>query len=521
VDGVNANIAARLAERAAAHPGRAALVTGRGAGRRALTYAELDARVARVAALLARHDVVPGARVLVFVPMSIELYVVLLGTLRAGAVAVFVDAWAGRPRLDAAVAAARPMAFVGTLRAQMLRLASGAVRGIARHVWVRRGFGAGPAGAPRAGIATVEPGAPALVTFTTGSTGRPKAAVRSHAFLWAQHVALERHLQLTEHDVDMPTLPVFALHDLATGCTCVLPDFDPRRPADIDAHAIRAQMRAERVTTCSASPSFFEALLAGSGDPPLRALFAGGAPVLPALARRLAAMPATDAQVVYGSTEAEPIATIAARDMVAALTDTEGGLCAGKPVDEIAVRLVRPVDAPIVLDARGWDAWDAAPGEPGEIVVAGAHVLPGYLDDPASDRENKVADGACTWHRTGDAGRLDAEGRLWLLGRVSQRLERDGRVTWPLPVELAALGVEGVTHAAWVVTREGGGAARARLCVEAGKGRGGAAIEAAVRAAIAPAPVDEVIALASIPRDPRHASKTDTATLLERLRTRS
>ena len=518
---MNANLAARLAERAAAHPDRLALVAGRGIARREIRFAELDARVARAAADLRERGVRPGERVLIFVPMSVELYVALLAVLRLGAVAVFVDAWADRRRLDAAVAAASPAAFLGTTRAHLLRLVSPAVRAIATHVWVRRDFGAGAPGDPRASVAEVDPAAHALVTFTTGSTGRPKAAARSHAFLWAQHRALARHLGLRETDVDMPTLPVFVLHDLATGCTCVLPEFDPRRPGDIDACGVLAQMDAEGVTTCSASPSFFDALISRCGARrealPLRALFTGGAPVLPALARRLATLPGTAAHVVYGSTEAEPIASVAAGEMVAELDSAASGLCAGRPVDEIALRVVRAHDGPIELDARGWTAWDVAPGETGEIVVAGEHVLPGYLDDPASDRENKVRDGARTWPRTGDAGRLDASGRLWLMGRVKQRVERDGRTTWPLPVELAALRVPGVSHAAYVAAGAASGAGVATLCVEVPGGVLGAPEEAALRAAVMPAPLGRVVALARIPRDPRHASKTDSGALLELL----
>src|SRR5262249_50745316 len=162
-----------------------------------------------------------------FIPMSIELYVALLAVLHAGATAVFVDAWAGRARIDAAVRAARPRALIGVPRAQLLRLTSPGIRAIpirlvalpslARYERDREVF------AP----ARVEPDDPALVTFTTGSTGRPRATARSHGFLWAQHQALTEHLRLREDDIDMPTLPVFVLHNLALGITSVLPDADP------------------------------------------------------------------------------------------------------------------------------------------------------------------------------------------------------------------------------------------------------------------------------------------------------
>src|SRR5262249_4935435 len=122
VDTLNANVAARLAERAARHPDRPAITEYRGGRAARLTFAQLDRRVRALAAGLAADGIGPGDRVLLFVPMSIDLYVAILACLYAGAAAVFVDAWAGRRRLDAAVEAARPRAFIGTPKAHLLRL---------------------------------------------------------------------------------------------------------------------------------------------------------------------------------------------------------------------------------------------------------------------------------------------------------------------------------------------------------------------------------------------------------------
>ena len=257
MDALNPNIAARLAERAARIPSRPAILEARSGIR--LTFGDLAERVTSLAAGLEARGLEPGDRVLLFVPMSADLYVALLAVLHVGAVAVFVDAWAGRARLDAAIQAAKPKAFLGTARSHLLRLVSPALRSVPIAL-----IGHSPGfpierlmrrGVTRPAAATASE-APALVTFTTGSTGRPKAAARSHGFLWAQHEALARELGPLPNDVDMPTLPVFVLNNLAAGVPSVLPDFDPRRPADIDPVRVHAQMTREGVTTTSGSPAF-------------------------------------------------------------------------------------------------------------------------------------------------------------------------------------------------------------------------------------------------------------------------
>jgi acyl-CoA synthetase (AMP-forming)/AMP-acid ligase II len=301
----------------------------------------------------------------------------------------------------------------------------------------------------------------------------------------------------------------------------VLPDFDPRRPAEIRPAVILGQMRAASVTTASGSPAFFERLcehvLATGETLPLQAFFTGGAPVPPELARTFARCCA-GAQVLYGSTEAEPIAALPAQELVQR-TEAGGGigLCAGTPIREIELLIARPTDGPIALGAGGWSEWRQTGGEPGEIVVTGPHVLAGYLDNPEADRENKVRDGDRVWHRTGDGGFLDDQGRLWLTGRVKHRVRRAGDTWWGLPVELRALSVPAIAHAAYLGLPDPRLGQRAVLCVEIPPAAMGPATERELVAAAAPAPVDQVIALERIPRDPRHASKTDMDALIARI----
>ncbi|MQA89416.1 MAG: AMP-binding protein [Gemmatimonas sp.] len=518
---VTGSIPNRLIERAAALPDRPAIVEAGEGDRREITFGELARRVARLAAGMREVGIGPGSRVLIFVPMSIDLYLAMMGALHTGAAVVLVDAWTDRHRLDAVVRVARPNLFIAMPAAHAFRLISPALRSIAHH-WIVTGrflalerFEREDAAPP----ADVDASVPALITFTTGSTGTPKAVPRSHDLLWAQHLALANHLRLAPDDVDMPTLPVFVLNNLASGITTVLPDFDPARPAEVDPQRIVAQIKEEGVTTTSGSPAFYQHLADWCRENRRTLdvrLWAGGSPVYPRLARALGQLTREGANVVYGSTEAEPIAGISADAMVRAMSreGPEAGLCCGVTVPEISVRIVRVADGPIQLGDGGWQEWELERGATGEIVVTGDHVVGAYLDSPEETALHKIQDGDRTWHRTGDAGRLAEDGTLWLLGRVATRVVRSGFTWWSAPAELKALDFPGVRHASYFGIPDPILGHRAVLCIEAPPGTFGTAPEFVLVGRLEPIPVDVVHILRHIPRDPRHASKTDMPALL-------
>lgn len=520
LEGLNPNIASRLQERAREQRDWPALVEKSGARSRRVTFGELAERVGKMAAGLQRKGLQPGERVLIFVPMSIDLYAALLATAHLGCTAIFVDAWADRARLEAALEAARPHAFLGVAKAHLLRLFSPALRGCRLQLMVGGPFGKWENAPEPRPVETVAVDSPALVTLTTGSTGPPKAAVRTHGFLWAQHRALMHHLRLREVDIDLPTLPMFVLNNLAGGITSVLPDFDPRRPADIDPERVYRQILSERVTTSSGSPAFYARLASWCRDRglrlPLRAVHTGGASVLPNQARELQECLEGKLHVVYGSTEAEPVAGLEASELMEAAASGKEGLCAGLPVPQIEVKLLRPCDGPIVKDYRGMDFWEVGHGEVGEVVVWGRHVLPGYLDDPESEQLNKIQDGDRVWHRMGDAAWKDRQGRLWLMGRISERVQREEKVEWSLPAQIRAMRVEPVRHAAYFGMPDPLLGNRAVLCVETPRPWTDD-LSRKIRAAVHPLPVDELHLVDSIPRDPRHASKTDLPALKKAL----
>ena len=438
----------------------------------AVSYAQLDRWSAALANSYVRGGVAPGTRVLVALGMSPALYAVLIALWRIGAVAVFPDASSGISGLRHAVRAALPTRFVGWRWLGMLAATLAMRPSLTLSLAIERGVA-------RADIAPWPDTHPALISFTSGSTGAPKGIVRTHGFLLAQQRALAPLLTPAEPTRDLVCLPLFVLAELGLGVTSAIPDADLRRPAQADAARLARQISRERMTRLLAPPSVAAGLAGQPEFGQLRSVFTGGGPVWPDTMRMLlAAAPLASIVAVYGSTEAEPIAHQALNDLSAAdwaAMETGGGLIAGATAPGLGVRIV---------------------GD--EIQVSGAHVNRGYLD-PSQNVGNKVIEGGAVWHRTGDAGRLGADGRLWLLGRL------DGRAGpyFPFAVEVAARSWPGVRQAA-LIEHEG----RTLLVVA-----GTAECEPTWRQRATAFPGLDLLVLPKIPLDRRHQAKTDYATL--------
>jgi acyl-coenzyme A synthetase/AMP-(fatty) acid ligase len=109
-------------------------------------------------------------------------------------------------------------------------------------------------------IAAVESEFTALITFTTGSTGTPNGANRTHRFLSAQHYALSHVIPYTEKDRDMPAFPIFSLNNLATGVTTILPALNLAAPSDRDSAILACQILHENINCTTLSPSMLVGL---------------------------------------------------------------------------------------------------------------------------------------------------------------------------------------------------------------------------------------------------------------------
>lgn len=509
------NIAELVSERAAEQPRGMALIDG-ATGRR-LDFGRFEEEAGAMAAALGRAGLEPGSRVLLMVPVTAELYVLLAGLLRAGCVAVFVDPAAGLGHLGAACRGVVPDAFIGVGRAHLLRVWSGPVRRIARHFVV----GGRIPGVERLVVEGGEGGevvpvggdAAAVIRFTSGTTGVPKAVVRTHGYLRRQFGVLAQSLRLEAGERDMVTMPMFVMANLAAGVTSVLPRTDLRdgRVGAVDAFI--GELEEQHVDRLVAAPGLLErvcdrSLERGVRLERVRKVFTGGAAVHLRLMDKLAEVfPGAAVAGVYGSTEAEPIALLAREQLTAEVRGevrAGGGLPAGLADPAAAVRIFGGGDcgARGFLTEAAFEEWCETAGVAGEIVVSGPHVLDGYLD-AAETAANKIRVGDMVWHRTGDWGRRDSAGRIWLLGRAAEVKAWGGEGGFhPLAIEALAMESPEVRQAAALVC---GG--RRLLCA----------------APVAPVSmpgglVDGIVVLPSLPVDHRHRSRVDLGELRRRLK---
>lgn len=521
----SSNIVALFDAQAHAQPDAAALLDGRQYPQRPIrthSFADLQRLSLAWADTLARSGIGSGDRVLVALRVSPALYGLLLALWRLGAVAILPDPAAPRSLLDNICRRLQPSAFVGIPLAHLLRLRYGSVRRIPRHYtvdarlpWTTR-LTDTQTEAPARDAWWAPADSPALITFTSGSTGQPKAACRSHGFLRAQYQAILGTLHLQPGDVDATTLPVFVLANLAAGVSTLLPPGDIARPGAIEPEPVLQAMQACGVTRASGSPAFFRQLCQGlneTASPQLQHLHTGGAPVTPKMMLDYAQLMASGRSVtaVYGSTEAEPIAELPATELdETALAGPEAGygLPAGRPLATVRLRVLAVTETPppFRLTAAELEQRCVGPGEIGEITVAGAHVLDGYLDGEG-DEQTKLDVEGVRWHRTGDAGYLDAEGRLWLVGRVSAAVTLGGRRLYPFQLEYPVRAQPGVAAAA-LLTHQG----QACLVIEP---EPGCRLEPDRLVAALPValPVQALRLVERIPLDRRHNAKIDYGAL--------
>ncbi len=501
-----------LERRAGQTPDETALAVPHNAGGwRRISWSLLARNVDLLARGLAAKGIRRGDRVAVLVPPGGDLIACVYACWRIGATVVVTDAGLGVRGIHRALRGAAPDHVIGIPKALAL------VR--AMRLPGTRIATANLAEIARTGSVLDIPTPPsdddeAVVVFTSGSTGPAKGVVYLHHQVQTTRDLLIDHYGITNSDALVAAFAPWAVLGPAIGIGSSIPDMDVTSPRTLESAALSDAVGAVDGTLLWASPAAFTNVLATSASltiaqrrafESLRLVLGAGAPVSSFLLHGMEDLcPNAQVRTPYGMTEALPVC-----DVTIAEIDGAGagpGVLVGRPLPGVEVRISAVDD-----DGRAVGPLTALPGILGEVVVSGPHVKERYDRLWATQRAS-ARDAA--WHRTGDIGRLDDQGRLWIDGRLGHLITAPDGPVGPVGVEQRVEQLGSVRHAACVGVGPIGTQVMAIIVVthEPREGLASAQLTAEVRA-VARVPVAAVIERRELPVDIRHNSKVDRAAL--------
>lgn len=404
------NIVSHFLESAHNYPDKVAIVHQS----QSITFAELRDKVYKAAFDLKQKEVEKDDNILVVIPYSIELYIHILAIFLIGANVVLVDDI--KPKSSVLYAFQKSKAKVIVT----LRLISWLKYFVFHYsLWKTIIFLKRKDAYP---IQMVDRNADdaALITFTSGTTGQPKAANRTHGFLNIQLSTLIEEMKLKSEDTHITSLPVVLMCNLATGVTSIIPTKYTKLS---QWHEVRNKFTPN---VLSASPSHFSEMSQILECAKLDRVFIGGASILPHFAHYVATkIDPSKVVLVYGSTEAEPMCTLTLHDYLVSFDQDQMGLKVGRPHHNIKIS---------INEASSFAFHPLKDGEVGEIIVAGPHVLAHYYKDDNAFATNKIVNKNTIWHKTGDSGYM-LDGEVFLLGRMKYIWLENGVTCAPITME--------------------------------------------------------------------------------------
>jgi long-chain acyl-CoA synthetase len=421
------------------------------AGGTRLTYRDLDRASDRLAGALTAGGIARGDRVVIFMDNCREAVISIFAALKAGAVFSPINPSTKADKLAYVINNCRARALITQ---DKLRAAANAALAEAPSIALVVVAGAGEptvrgAVSFEAALAADQPPPSnpgidldlAMLVYTSGSTGFPKGVMMTHGNVVAAATSITTYLENTPDDVILNVLPIsfdYGLYQvlMATqvGATLVL------EQSFAFPRAILAKMQTERVTGLPLVPTMAAMILQmrdleAGAFPHLRYITNTAAALPPAHITRLQELfPATRLYSMYGLTECKR--------------------CTYLPPEELARRpgsvgIAIPGTEAYVVDA---DGERAAPGETGELVIRGAHVMQGYWENPEATAR-VLRPGPYPWEKvlyTGDLFRADADGFLYFVGRKDDIIKTRGEKVSPKEVENALYGLPGIREAAVV-----------------------------------------------------------------------
>ena len=406
-------------------------------GEPSYTYADIDRRSATIAAVLAEDGLRPGDRVVAQIEKSADAVALYWACLRAGLVYVPLNTAYTAEEVGYFIGDAEATAFVFSPGKAAKLQPIGDIAGVERmYTLGTRANGtlaeAAAQVAPRTTVLACEPEDVACMLYTSGTTGRSKGAMLTHANLASNGLALHAIWRFQDGDVLLHPLPIFHVHGLFVALHCaILNASNVIFLSKFDVDDVRAYLPS--ATVMMGVPTYYSRLLAdpdfGADDcATIRMFTSGSAPLAPSVFREFTLRTGHTICERYGMTECGIITS----------NPPEGQRIAGTvgyPLPKVEVRVCDDDDEPVEAD------------EIGGVQVKGPNVFPGYWQLPDKTTELMTDDG---FFRTGDIGSAAADGRLTIVGRNSDMIISGGYNVYPKEVEIQLEEVDGVVETAVV-----------------------------------------------------------------------
>lgn len=430
------------------------LVAPRKGGWQSWSFQELAAITNYFVGELHELGIKKGDRVMLMVRPSVEFICLTFSLFQLGAVVILIDPGMGYKNLLRCIGAVMPDILIGIptaiyfsaiFRKPFVSLRTRVCVGpslLWRGACLERIEDSIPQ-SERSGVPHFKAGVDdlAAIIFTTGSTGPPKGVQYTHGIFHAQLELIRDYFGIGAGDVDQPGFPLFGLFSIALGATAVIPDMDPTRPAKVDPGKFVSSIVEHGVTYSFGSPAIWNVVsrycLENDVKLPVEKILMAGAPVPGTLIKSLQQLMGDNAEIFtpYGATESLPIAAIEGHEVTGETweqTRHGRGTCVGRPLPGITIKVITPCDDPV----SEWGKTIELPlGEIGEIVVKGAVVTRAYDSNTHENVHAKIKDGKTFWHRMGDMGYFDEQGRLWFCGRKAHRVFTDSETLYTIPCE--------------------------------------------------------------------------------------
>lgn len=474
------------------------------------SYAIFYKHIAWARIELQKKNVKKGTKVLLAIPMSMELYVTMEALFSLGAVIIFLDPWMNGKQMSKIIRKVKPELLITTPKIRFFAYFSLAAWQIKKWWSFAKLKTSDVKWEPISVIDSDQ----ALVTFTSGTSGEPKGADRDFGFLAAQIEALKPHMNTESNEIfiDYTNFPIVGLADFAMGNHVVIPNINLMKIHEANTEDIRISLEKEKVNRIVVSPSLlsrvYMLLTESKSTFNLKYVITGGAPIPFSLIRNFNTnFSNLHSEAIYGSTEAEPIAIASFSEVEENMSDPLLGVYTGKPIDNIQIKIVKATNQ--CLTNHDLKNNLCADLEIGEVIVCGDHVNKKYYENDLAFKENKIVDdGGSIWHRTGDIGYFK-DRKLFLTSRLHRIVKRDNQEFYPFPIEFYLEQVLKIADCGYVQNSS------AEIILFIGDEVTVSDSEIKTHFQKLNYPLDSIKRLnEKLPRDPRHKSKLDINKLL-------